>query len=295
MEPGDSARTTSQRMTRFISKDFKYPRTALRDGVGGRVFFSFTVNAQGHTTDLKLVKGVRADIDAEALRCIQRLAAVTWQPGWQDGRPVSVSFTAPLTFSVSTGTKDAPSPWSADSLDLGPFQKLALPTQAWNSDRKALPAGKGLIYGSCLQRLGGTSSLGTGEYVRLVNVRTGKSVRLNVKPALNSRRENAFCYALPAGRYALYLYEFPDPVWGACRMHTESIRKPAPGRGYSSSLSSTRFQFVVEAGKLHYVGTWNLANENQPEILNEKSILDARMQPNFESLRFSDAQVAVPQ
>lgn len=299
-DASDSTRSTSQRVMRFLNKGFRYPPKALRDGVAGRVFFSFTVSAQGRTTAIKLVKGLRADVDAEALRCVHRLDSIRWKPGLQDGRPVSVSFTAPITFSISsgrkrpgTGTASGPG-FPADSLDVGRFQTLALPLANWNADRKEIPDGKGLIYGSCLQRLGGTSSLGTGEYVRLVNLTTQKSVRLNVKPILASRRESAFCYAVPAGRYALYLYEYPDPIWGGYNMQIESIRKPLEAEAEGGNLHSSRFEFVVEANKLHYVGTWNLANENQPEFLNEKSILDSRMQRNFEYLRFEGAQLAIP-
>ena len=71
-----------------------------------------------------------------------------------------------------------------------------------------------MIYGSCLQRLGSTSSFGSGEYVRLVNLTTHKSVSFSVKPPMKSRRDNAFSYALPAGRYALHLYVYPDKIWG---------------------------------------------------------------------------------
>jgi hypothetical protein len=257
---------------------------------------SITVKAQGRTTDIKLVKGLRADVDAEALRCVHRLDSIRWKPGLQDGWPVSVSFTAPITFSISSGRKKPGSGSSvpADSLDLGPYQNLTLPLANWNADRKEIPAGKGLIYGSCLQRLGGKASLGTGEYVRLVNLTTRKTIRLNVKPILASRRESAFCYAVPAGRYALYLYEYPDPIWGGYNMQIESIRKPQEGSGETGNLHSTRFEFVVQANQLHYVGTWNLANENEPDFLNEKAILDSRMQPNFENLTFEKAQLAIP-
>jgi len=294
-EAADSTRTTSQRVMHFLNKDLRYPPKALRDDVSGRVFFSFTVNAQGRTTDIKLVKGLREDVDAEVLRVAHRLDGVQWRPGLQDGRPVSVSFTVPITLSISEGrTPGPPDGHTPDSLDRGPFRKFALPLADWSPDRTTMPTGKGLIYGSCLQRLAGSSSLGSGEYVRLVNLSTGKCFRLNVKPIMNSRRENAFCYALPAGRYALYLYEFPDPVWGPYRLHIESIRKPASSIE-TTPVADTRFGFTVEAGKLHYVGTWNLANEFEPAFLNEKSILDERLRGGYPNLRFGEAVVRVPQ
>ena len=289
---GPAGRSSNERFMRFLQDGLKFPLQARRDHVNGRVLLAFAVDSAGRTGHLRLVQGLRADVDSAVIRHARRLRAVRWQPGTQDGRPVSVSFTVPISFStMGPGPAAAP-----DSLDLGPYQKLALPLLDWNDDRRQLPAGKGLVYGSCLQRLGGGSSFGTGEYVRLVNLTTHKSVRLNVKPMLNSRRENAYCYALPAGRYALFLYEYPDPVWGGYQMHIENIRKPGiDGAAEALPLPATRYQFVVAAGRVHYVGTWNLANENEPAFLNEKAILDARIQASYPSLNLSEALVAVPQ
>jgi len=44
--------------------------------------------------------------------------------------------------------------------------------------------------------------------VRLANLTTGKSVRIEVKPLLCSRKQNTFYWALPPGRYALHKHEF---------------------------------------------------------------------------------------
>jgi TonB family protein len=200
MRPADSALVTSQRVIDFLNKDLHFPAKALRDGVQGKVFFSFVVDEAGHTTNIKLVKGLRDDVDAEVLRNAHRLEAINWQPGTQNDRPVRVAFTVPISFSVNSGPVRAGAP-GADSLDLPRFTKLKLPTSSWDL-AKAPPAGHGVLYGSCLQRMG-FSSGGIGQYVRLVNLSTGQVFRINVKPIMRSRRENTFCYALPAGRYAL--------------------------------------------------------------------------------------------
>jgi hypothetical protein len=121
-------------------------------------------------------------------------------------------------------------------------------------------------------------------------------VRLIVKPFAKSRLENAFCYALPAGRYALYQHEYPDATWGAYRQHLEELRKPAAGllAPSATDLRATRYLFTVEAGQVHYVGTWNLANEHEPIFLDEKSALDALLQPENQPLYFEKARVAIP-
>jgi len=288
-EAADSTRNTFQRLKRFLEQDKMFPPKALRDGVQGQVKFSFAVDAQGRTTDIKLVQGLRADVDSAVLRNARRLEAVQWRPGTQNGRPVRVAYTVPLTFSVGNVRRNG-EPF--DSLDTGPYQKLVLPLGSWSGQLARLPAGKGFIYGSCLQRLG-TNGLGMGQYVRLVNLTTHKAVRLNVKPILKSRRENAFCYALPAGRYALFIYEYPDPVLGAFSLHFESLRKPLASQP-TAGLGATRYLFTVAAGQLHYVGTWNLANEHEPIFLDEKALLDAALQPELPGLPLETARVTIP-
>ncbi|AMJ64966.1 hypothetical protein AXW84_05660 [Hymenobacter sp. PAMC 26628] len=287
LEPGDSTRSNSERIVKFINDSLRFPPQALRDGVQGRVFFSFNVNALGRATDVRLVQGIRADVDAEVLHNARRLERIQWRPGTQNGRPVSVSFTVPISFGIRHSTASA-----GDSLDRGPYQKLVLPLASWNGNRPHPPTGKGLVYGRFLQRLS-SNTLGQGQYVRLVNMTTHKSFRINVKPVLKTVRENTFCYALPAGRYALFVYEFPDPAWSGLRIHLESILKP-PSNATASTLGTTRYQFTVAADKLHYVGTWNLATENQPEFLNEKTLLDGYLQPEYEYLKFAEADLSIP-
>ncbi|GAA3970353.1 energy transducer TonB [Hymenobacter antarcticus] len=292
LAPGDSAFSPNQRFIRFINADVHYPSKALRDGVTGRVYFSFSVNAQGRVQDIKVVKGVRADIDAEVLRNAHRLDAIQWEPGTQNGRPVTVSFTAPMNFSINNGRAgQAP----GDSLDTAPFQhRMAFALPAWDSKRWPVPKGKGMIYGSCLQRFAGTGSLGSGGFVQLVNLTTRKLISFSVKPPMKSRRENSFFYALPAGRYALHVYAYPDKVWGPYRMYFENLRKPvAPAP--NEPLSETRYQFTVESGKVHYVGTWNLANENKPEFMDEKYQIDPAIQAYFPQFNFKEAVMSLPQ
>jgi TonB family protein len=292
LAPGDSAVPSNQRFVRFVNADVHFPSKALRDGISGKVYFSFAVNAQGRAQDIKIVKGLRADVDAEVLRNAHRLDAIQWEPGTQNGRPVTVSFTVPITFNINPRKQDYS---LGDSLDTGPYQRqLAFALPSWDSKRWPVPKGKGMIYGSCLQRLGGANSLGTGEYVRLVNLTTHKAVSFGVKPPMKSRRENSFFYALPAGRYALQSYAYPDKTWGPYRMHFESLRKPvAPAP--NEPVRHTRYQFTVESGKVHYVGTWNLANENQPAFLDEKYQIDPTIQAYFPQFNFKEAVISLPQ
>jgi protein TonB len=81
-----------------IQKAAKYPAMALRNQVEGKIYASFTVNADGDVTDVKIVKGLGSGLDEEAIRSIKTLPK--FRPGKQNGRAVSVSFTVPVTFKI---------------------------------------------------------------------------------------------------------------------------------------------------------------------------------------------------
>lgn len=285
-EPADSTRTTSQRLIRFLNEGLVFPPKALRDGVSGRVLFSFSVDNLGRTTNIKLVQGLRDDVDSEILHHAHRLDAIQWKPGTQNGRPVTVSFTVPITLRFPDGQQAG-----TDSLSAPGFNKITLPPNSWPPDRQILPSDRGIVYGSCVQRLGFNSG-GLGQYVRLANLSTGKAVRIEVKPAMRSRKESAFCFALPPGRYALYIYEYSISRWYGAEVHTEQLLKPSPVAG--APLGATRYLFTVAAGSVSCVGTWDFTQENAPAFVPDKARLDAQLQPVFKHLNFENALLRVP-
>ncbi len=285
--PGETSAEARGRFIRFVQDSLRPLPALVRDGVTGRVSFAFTVNAQGRTENIRLVETLRADADAEVLRNAHRLDNIQWQPGTQNGRPVSVVFTLPINFNRHL------QPALADSLDGPAGRKGALPLQTWGTDHRIFPPDRGVVYGSCIQRLGFESG-GLSQYVRLVNLSTGKAVTLEVKPPMRSRRQNAFCYALSPGRYALYHYQYSISKWYGAEMHEENLRKARPAAA-TAPLRETRYLFTVVPGQLYYVGTWDLKSENAPAFRNEKAVLDAQLVPLFKYLDFSKAVVAVPQ
>ena len=81
-----------------IQRAARYPSKALSNGIEGRVFVSFTVNAQGEVVDAKVLKGLGYGLDEETLRAINTLPKFI--PGKQNGREVSVSFSVPISFKI---------------------------------------------------------------------------------------------------------------------------------------------------------------------------------------------------
>ena len=83
-------------MMEFINKEKKYPKTARREGVEGEVRVSFVIDKSGNITDVKTIKSLHPDCDAEAERVVK--AMPHWKPGMQNGKPVLVRFSIPIKF-----------------------------------------------------------------------------------------------------------------------------------------------------------------------------------------------------
>jgi protein TonB len=80
----------------YIAKSIKYPVIAQENGIQGRVYVSFVINAKGEVTNIKIARGVDPALDKEAIRVIQNMPK--WKPGKQRGKSVKVSFTVPINF-----------------------------------------------------------------------------------------------------------------------------------------------------------------------------------------------------
>ena len=85
-----------QELFSFLSKTVKYPAEAEKAGTQGRVIATFVVRKDGSISDAHIVKSVDPLLDAEALRVIN--AMPNWEPGTQNGKPVNVKYTVPISF-----------------------------------------------------------------------------------------------------------------------------------------------------------------------------------------------------
>lgn len=82
----------------YIQQNLRYPIIAQENGISGRVFVQFDVNAQGNITNIMVVRGVDPSLDKEAVRVVK--SSPKWTPGKQRGRPVNVRFTFPIVFQL---------------------------------------------------------------------------------------------------------------------------------------------------------------------------------------------------
>ncbi len=83
----------------FLSENIIYPAEAAESGKEGLVVVQFVVEKDGSVGVVKVVRGVDPLLDAEAVRVCKSLPL--FKPGRQNGQPIRVWFTLPITFKLS--------------------------------------------------------------------------------------------------------------------------------------------------------------------------------------------------
>ena len=81
----------------WVANNLRYPESAAKNGISGRVFVQFVVRKDGSLSDIEIVRGAHPDLDAEAFRVIKE-SPPDWTPGVQHGRKVNVAYTFPIVF-----------------------------------------------------------------------------------------------------------------------------------------------------------------------------------------------------
>lgn len=84
--------------SKWVNSKLVYPEIAKENGVQGRVTLQFTVEKDGSVTNVKVLRGVDASLDKEAVRVVQ--SSPKWKPGKQRDRAVKVTYTFPVIFQL---------------------------------------------------------------------------------------------------------------------------------------------------------------------------------------------------
>lgn len=85
-----------QFLEKWVYQYLRYPESAILNGEQGKVLVGFIINKDGKVSDVKVLKGVSDDIDAEAVKVIS--ASPKWKPGRVNGNKVRTSVTIPVEF-----------------------------------------------------------------------------------------------------------------------------------------------------------------------------------------------------
>jgi protein TonB len=87
-----------QAIIKAVMRNFKYPKDALRAKIEGRVLVAFSVTEQGTVADVHMKQSLSPSIDANAIQAVYQLKR--FEPGMQDGKPVKVAFTMPISLRI---------------------------------------------------------------------------------------------------------------------------------------------------------------------------------------------------
>lgn len=84
-------------MQAFINENLQYPEIARRLDMKGTILIYIVIASNGSLRDIKVVRGLQADLDNEAVRVIKTMPL--WKPALRGGIPVNVRCVIPITVS----------------------------------------------------------------------------------------------------------------------------------------------------------------------------------------------------
>ncbi len=85
-------------MLDFLRKNIHYPASAREIDISGKVYLSFIVSSSGEISNVQVLHGIGGGCEEEAVRVVKKMPA--WNPGLQNGNPVNVQFTLPISFQL---------------------------------------------------------------------------------------------------------------------------------------------------------------------------------------------------
>ncbi|MBD5236271.1 MAG: energy transducer TonB [Bacteroidales bacterium] len=83
-------------MTSFIAANLHYPEYAKENGIEGVIPVGFVVKKDGTLADVKVLRYLDPDMEAEAIRVVTLMPK--WTPALQDGTPIDAPATVEIKF-----------------------------------------------------------------------------------------------------------------------------------------------------------------------------------------------------
>ena len=77
---------------KFVGDNYQTPE---EDGLKGKVYVTFVVEKDGSLTDIKVIRDIGYGTGKEAIRVLKK--SPKWSPGVQNGKPVRVLYSLPIT------------------------------------------------------------------------------------------------------------------------------------------------------------------------------------------------------
>lgn len=86
-------------LAKFLSQNLKYPVSAQKAKISGRVILGFIITKTGEIKDIKVVRGIDQALNDEAIRVAKLMPK--WVPGKQNGTEVDTDYRLPVVFRLS--------------------------------------------------------------------------------------------------------------------------------------------------------------------------------------------------
>lgn len=90
---------------KYLTQNIRYPAEARDNGIQGRVYVTYVVEADGSISNVRVLRGIGGGCDEEAAQLISNMP--NWEPGKQRGKPVRVQFNMPILFSIDVFGENA--------------------------------------------------------------------------------------------------------------------------------------------------------------------------------------------
>jgi TonB family protein len=82
----------------FLGQNLRYPEAMRKKNIQGKVYISFVVEKDGTLSNFHTLRGIGYGAEEESIRVLK--LSPKWNPGYQNGRPVRVQFTIPISFTL---------------------------------------------------------------------------------------------------------------------------------------------------------------------------------------------------
>jgi len=79
----------------YLADELKYPETAKQDSIQGKVLVRFVVSPKGKIKRVKVIDGIREDVNLEAKRVFETMPY--WEPGTNG---IGIKLIVPVIFSM---------------------------------------------------------------------------------------------------------------------------------------------------------------------------------------------------
>lgn len=81
---------------KFIAENYKSPK--VDKDIKGNVLVQFVIEEDGSLSDIKAIRDLGYGTGEEAIRVLKLFGK--WNPGYQNGKPVRVRYTLPISISI---------------------------------------------------------------------------------------------------------------------------------------------------------------------------------------------------